>query len=382
LRFYCGVRTVCPGRPAAKSRRQELGARDYAARSRCSTLSTAAGVHCLPRRVTNPWSLSQAATQRSVVQPPSLRGAEAKPAVIQGATARLFAVDAVFPYALRKRLNARRIGNITLRNVDPLAWLAWLQVWRGYVMGGEFLHEKSKALDGLIGRALDAARKDWVNATSVSGGVNAETSELFARYTEAGQAWSATPEREHELQRHVDAYDAEREQREREKEEEFAKLRQALNDYAGKLTLQQQHAWRLIINEPELEGKAIADESGALPPTVSRLRKWFAEMSKRFFELCATLDDNGAPADVAPDTALDTTLDVNEPDALEALGAPDVDVEIPESVLAGYARNQRSSSAFQRPSRRQYSDSALARGYETHRATSEDRVFAELHDFS
>ena len=52
--FYTSVRTVWPGAAAAKSRSLDLAARDYAARSRCSTLSTAAGVHCLPRSVTKP----------------------------------------------------------------------------------------------------------------------------------------------------------------------------------------------------------------------------------------------------------------------------------------------------------------------------------------
>jgi hypothetical protein len=43
-----------PWRRPAVRRSLGLAARDYAARSRCSTLSTAAGVHCLPRRVTKP----------------------------------------------------------------------------------------------------------------------------------------------------------------------------------------------------------------------------------------------------------------------------------------------------------------------------------------
>jgi len=101
-----------------------------------------------------------------------LRGAEAKTAVIKGATARLFAPDAVFPYALRKRLTPRqRVGNISWRPVDGLTWAAWRVVHRSYIERGSFwFEEQSAAKLKLIDRAVDAERKSWVDATAVAGG--------------------------------------------------------------------------------------------------------------------------------------------------------------------------------------------------------------------
>lgn len=309
---------------------------------------------------------------------------------------------------LPKQLPPSPFGNIQLQALteDPL-WRALDAVYKQLFELSPIWDVQGAARVELIDNAIDAELKDYKKATSDVGGTKPKKSDKkfydLERFTDAGQAYVSTPERERARQEQCDAYEAAKEARRQETEEEYAKLVAELSAHAGKLTLQQREAWRMICYEPQLTGKQIAEESGTSEATVTRLRKWFAEKSRRFFELCAPLDYDGAPADAAPDMAIEM-LDVTEPEALGAAEvdtkgnaaalnlaadawaqglvhgnhSPDTEAEVSGSVLRGYARTRQTANAHQAPHRQQYSKSALMKGSESSgRWTREDQASFE-----
>ncbi len=329
-----------------------------------------------------------------------LRGTEAKPAVIKGATARLLAPDAVFPYALRKRLAPRRvIGNLSLRPVDPTLWEAWLTVHRNYIEHGRFWFEELDAAKRkLIDNAIDAERQAVIKATSVSGGDSAAAAEALARYTEAGQAYAREPTREIEQEKLEADEAAALEYRKQIEAEENTKLRQAVEAYGRTLRREQRRALNLICFEPKRTGAKIAVRCRVSEATVSKIRANVEELADKILTIAP---EEGSAVESSPAAApLDEPLPlVNEPEALGAdeviatgkgkgdaadldlsktalssealniaweLRAPDVDADdASENVMRSYARHK-STSAFMRDNwsggRRRFSDVELVTG--------------------
>src|ERR1700722_14932020 len=325
-----------------------------------------------------------------------LRGAEAKTAVIKGATARLFAPDAVFPYALRKRLTPRqRVGNISWRPVDGLTWAAWRVVHRSYIERGSFwFEEQSAAKLKLIDRAVDAERKSWVDATAVAGGDAAAASEALVRYTEGGQAFAREPTREIEQEKRLETEAAALEYRKQIEAEENAKLLQAVEAYRRtRRCPKQRRALVLICTDLSLTGARIAVRCRVSEPTVSKLRAKVEELADKILTIppeegsaveasfAAVMHDetvtqvaeagevDGAEIDAtATAGGLDLGNATVHSDALDMawnLRAPDVDDDVSENAMRNYSRN-RSSGALMADNwsggRRRYSDAELVTG--------------------
>jgi hypothetical protein len=207
----------------------------------------------------------------------------ARDGVINGALARLMEIDAVFPDIIRRRLHLRRVGNITVvRNINPLLWLAWVQVHREFIELGTFWHEDSDAQNKLIDRALDAERKSYLRATSASGG-NDLTHEDLERFTDAG-----SPE-------YFEAEDAAFDARE-EAAKEFEIMKKVLRDYDKTLPSTHRKALWFVCNEPKLTNKSITDRvraisyRGIAPGTVAEIRDKFAEIAAKFLALANPKD--------------------------------------------------------------------------------------------
>jgi hypothetical protein len=219
-----------------------------------------------------------------------LQGAEAKKAVIDGVVARLMEPDAVLPNPLRMRLAPRPLrakgapaGWLGYwRPISSTLWEAWLTVHHQYIEHGDFFYEKNEAVDALIDAAIDTERKSYCEATADSGGpkhgkLDPELSETVSRL--AGQA---LPEQQERVGDFVTAL----EQRVQEAEEEFSKLKPALNEYSRMLRCpKQRRAFVLICNEPQLTGAKIAVRCHVSEGTVSKLRSKFEEMTEKFFAL-------------------------------------------------------------------------------------------------
>ena len=284
----------------------------------------------------------------------------------------------LLPKPLQKKMQQPppSLWNIPLHRsrLDDPRWRALEAVYQQLVELSPIWEVEGAARVELIDNAIDAALKGYKKATADVGGSKPLKSDKkffdLERYTETGDAYAREPTREIDQEKRIEEYEAAREQRRHEAEEEFARLVPLLNEYAGKLTLQQRHAWRLIVNEPELTGEAIADASGASTGKVSQLRAWFGEMIAKFLALCEPPEESAA-VDVAPTAAADETeTQIAEAGEVEAVAldwmasmkAPDTDADVSENVMRGYARSQRSSSAFNRPTRPQYSQHALTTG--------------------
>ncbi len=245
-----------------------------------------------------------------------LRGDEAKPAVVDGATARLLMIDAIFPYATRLRLNPKTFGNITLYNVDPTAWAAWIIVHRNYIESGKFWREPmTEAVRALIFRALDAERQAFIKATEFTGGgvggtfkpLPSEQVYDLDRHTDFGDAWSTEPSREIERKERKRAERAALDYRVRLDEAENTWLLEAVTEYM--LTLKKtrhKNVVREIIADPRLRAGDIAARTGAGEPKIREIRGRLDEMAERLLTVAS--QDYVAPATAEPDLAPDETL--------------------------------------------------------------------------
>jgi hypothetical protein len=332
-----------------------------------------------------------------------LQGTEAKSAVIKGTVARLMEPDAVFPYALRKRLAPRPLvvkgvpaGWLgSWRPISSTLWEAWLTVHHQYIERGSFWFEElSAAKQKLIDNALDAERQAFIKSTSVSGGPSADEKldptalENLSRLTEAGQAYAREPARDIEKWERLGAEDAALEYRKQIEAEENAKLRQALNEYARKLPQKQRRALNLICFDLKLTGATIAVRCRVSEATVSKIRANVEELADKILTIPP---EEGAsiaepPASVPHDETITQIAEAGEVEGAEVdatadlsratvhsdtldLGAtyqaPDVDADVSESALHGYARHKKSSALMRdnwSGGRRRYSDVELVTG--------------------
>ena len=286
-----------------------------------------------------------------------------------------------------------------------------------YIENGEFWFEKSAAIDELIDLAIDAERISYCSATADSGGpsggkLEPTLLETVTRLTGANQAYALEPTRECEQQKSVDEFATALEQRIQEAEEEFTRLKQALNAYRKKLRCpKQRRAFGLICagtapGEPKLTGAAIAVKCKVSEATVSKLRAQFDKTARRFFALYALPEESASTPDAPDDAAPDTTLEASwhdEPEALDAVevevdkkgnpaelkgelslaplqggaGVHDVDSDCPESVASSYARSKANERLIGggRGGRRKYDELELVTGGSGGRkATYKERV--------
>jgi hypothetical protein len=252
----------------------------------------------------------------------------------------------------------------------------------------------------LCHRALDAARKRYIKETSVSGGapLNPTTSKLdtdalanLSRFTEAGQAVAAEPSRMLEQQTQLEAEAAALEYRKQIEAEEVAKLRQALSEYARKLPKKQRRALALVVFDTQLTGSRIAAKCGVAPSTVSKIRANVEELADKILTIApeehATApeahDEEHDVRDASVEQiaeALDSSAAL---DLAEILQAPDVDEDVAENVMQGYARRQDLSwlNKDQRWSggKRMYGDAELVTGNYRLTEWADPARLAEIH---
>jgi hypothetical protein len=315
-----------------------------------------------------------------------LHGAEAKKAVIEGAVARLMAPDAVFPYALRKRLAPRALvakgapaGWLgSWRPINSTLWAAWIQVHHQYIEHGDFWYENCEAADALVDAAIDAERGSYCEATADSDGptdgkLDPELSENLSRLTEAGQAFATEPSREFEHQNQLDAEAAALEYRAQIEAEENAKLQQAVEAYGRTLRREQRRALKLICTDLSLTGAKIAVRCRVSEATVSKIRANVEELADQILTIPTEEGSSNAveaPAKEVPhDEMLSQIAEAWHSSAALDLAAlfqaPDVDADVSESVLANYARRNGGSAVMRdnwSGGRRRYSEAELVTG--------------------
>ena len=236
----------------------------------------------------------------------------ARDAVMNAAAFRLLTqIDYFFPRALRERLKPRRFGNIEVRNIDPMLWLAWVLVHRYYICLGNFWFEETEARNELIDKALDAERNAYIRASEASGGtpagelIDPSAWGCLARYVDGGlpvepgvrllPANSVTDDIER--QEHLEAEAAAEDAREQEAAKEFEIMREAIKEYSETLPLRHRQALWCIYHEPKLSNSDIAARvtlnsvRGIKPNTVRKIRDRFFELSDRWYLLMCPEED-------------------------------------------------------------------------------------------
>jgi hypothetical protein len=310
-----------------------------------------------------------------------LRGTEAKPAVIIGAAARLLTpgklvklppkpgrpvrwrlvpVDPIelLPKPLQRKMLPPPVGNIQLyKPTDAPLWLAFVKVYMQLFELSPIWNVKGAARVELIDNAIDTEMKAYIKDTEVSGGsgeLEPATSEDFARYSDAGQAFAREPTREIEIERQEQLETAALDAREPIEAAEDAECVAAGADYYRTLRREARRAFRLVCTEPRLPNGAIAARCRVAPATVSKIRATLESICDQFQS--TPPEEEGASTPEAPDVnverdaSVEQIADAGEVEALNLVAtfqAPDVDADVSESTLQNYARRN-SSGAFMR----------------------------------